>query len=263
MAFLDKRNVKIFYEVYGDTAPLVVLINGHTRSSSDFKQFANYLVAQSYQVLVFDNRGSGQTESDASFSLEDIAEDLNHIMTFLGFKEGHLFGFSMGGIIARVFAHKYPEKVKTLGLVSSPSDKSFLDGKNSSSSWGSSEEEIEKKLSFYIAPLFYERNKVLIKAMAKGIFSQLEGGFAQRSLSQRKAVLDTQDHFFSIQDVKKNILIFHGSLDLVIPLKSAHILAESSPNTSLFLFKEAGHLLLLEKNRELYKEIVRGLKESQ
>lgn len=260
MAFFDNSNVRIHYETYGRNGSWVVLINGYTRPCSDFKQFARFLEKNSYRVLLFDNRGAGKTIFSSPFSLEDIASDLYSLTDFLGVEEFHLVGFSMGGIISRVFTHRHPEKVKSLCLVSSPSKPSFL-LEQKRSQWGKTLEEIEKKLSLYVSEGFMKKNSLLMKGMAKGIFTQIRDGFLEKSREQKEAVERTGREFYSIRELKQSILILHGFLDKIIPIESAQDLKKTALKAKVTIFDDAGHLLLIENTKELYKSIYNFLEE--
>ena len=70
-----------------------------------------------YQCLIFDQRGHGRSfKPETGYSPDIFAEDLRLIVEELGWDRFHLVGHSMGGRNAMVFAHKHPEKVKTLTI---------------------------------------------------------------------------------------------------------------------------------------------------
>lgn len=75
-------------------------------------------LAAKYRLLIFDNRGAGRTvtPSEGQFSIEMFAEDTALLMDKLGIEHAHVFGFSMGGLIAQVLALRHPEKVSKLIL---------------------------------------------------------------------------------------------------------------------------------------------------
>jgi 3-oxoadipate enol-lactonase len=71
-----------------------------------------------YQVLTYDFRGHGQTETpNGEFSMELFAEDLYALLKALNIENACVLGYSMGGRIALEFALQYPEI--TSGLVMS------------------------------------------------------------------------------------------------------------------------------------------------
>jgi 3-oxoadipate enol-lactonase len=110
-------NIEMFYEVHGSGEP-VVLIHGLSMDSSTwFNQIP--VLSQEYQVIVFDNRGAGQTDApNEAYSTEMMADDAAALLKFLNVDNAHILGFSMGGMIAQTIALKYPELVKSLLLIS-------------------------------------------------------------------------------------------------------------------------------------------------
>jgi pimeloyl-ACP methyl ester carboxylesterase len=254
MAFFDNSYATIHYEIYGDQGSLVILVNGYTRPCRDFRQLATFLSKQGYRVLIFDNRGAGETKALCFDNLRDIAFDLLSLADFLGFKEFHLVGFSMGGVIARIVAHDEKERVKSLSLVSTPADLSFV--KNSAEKpWGKTVGSIESKLSSYISSEFLEKNRPIINAMAKMILENMNSGFEEGARAQREALFKTPVKYFSLKEITVPTLLIHGTDDLVVSNEDALRLREQTSHSKLVLYKGAGHLLLLEKSRELYHDL--------
>ena len=128
---------------------------------------ARFFEGQGFRVLIFDNRGAGQTEYDTFTSLEQPADDLSTLLIELALESAHIVGFSMGGIIARCFANKYPGLLRSLTLVASPFDPSFI-SKKGRSFLGQTEEEIEKNFAVFVADDFYEKNKILLRQWPVG-----------------------------------------------------------------------------------------------
>jgi len=128
MAFVKANDITLYYEVRGD-GEWLVLIAGLGTDASIFRQCIPYL-AEKYKVLVFDNRGAGQTDKpDAPYSIPMMAEDTVPLMNSLGIESAYVLGVSLGGRIAIELALAHPEKVKKLMLVStSPSVQIKLSG---------------------------------------------------------------------------------------------------------------------------------------
>ena len=74
-------------------------------------------LAQHYRVIVFDNRGMGNsTSSDRDYTIPLFADDTAAFMDALGIKKAHVMGWSMGTFVAQELALGYPEKVDKLIL---------------------------------------------------------------------------------------------------------------------------------------------------
>ena len=102
--------MKIHYEIVGEGEPLL-LIAGYTCSSSIWASVRD-LLASRFQLILFDNRGSGQSEvPDVPYSIEMMGQDTLQLIERLGLERPHILGHSMGGFIAQWLAAHHPDKV--------------------------------------------------------------------------------------------------------------------------------------------------------
>ena len=80
-------------------------------------------LARQYRVVRPDMRGFGQSTPmprDYPWTLDRLVEDFCLLMDHLGIDRFHLVGAKIGGTIARAFAARRPERVKTLTVVGTP-----------------------------------------------------------------------------------------------------------------------------------------------
>ncbi|MGO9352013.1 MAG: alpha/beta fold hydrolase [Mycobacterium sp.] len=144
-------DLKLYYEDIGDIDhPPVLLIMGLGAQLLLWRTaFCEKLVGQGLRVIRYDNRDVGlssKTEhrssgqplvtrlarswlglrSRAGYTLEDMADDAGALLDHLDLKHAHIVGASMGGMIAQVFAARFPERTKTLGVIFSSNNSAFL-----------------------------------------------------------------------------------------------------------------------------------------
>ena len=68
-----------------------------------------------FQVVDYDMRGYGQSDRPVQhYDMEVWADDAAGLLDALGLREAHVHGTSMGGMIAIVFAGKYPERTTSV-----------------------------------------------------------------------------------------------------------------------------------------------------
>ncbi|MBI3302206.1 MAG: alpha/beta fold hydrolase, partial [Deltaproteobacteria bacterium] len=109
------NGVEMAYELQGGGEPLV-LIHGAQGDRSMFTGIAPVFASQ-FQVLTFDQRGSGQSEKpDMEYSIALLADDTAALMDYVGFASAHIVGVSMGGMIAQEFALRHAQKTRSLVL---------------------------------------------------------------------------------------------------------------------------------------------------
>ena len=76
-------------------------------------------LASQFRVVIFDNRGMGETtlgDTHKNTSIVQFANDTAGLMDALGFKKASVLGWSMGGFIAQELALNHPDKVDRLIL---------------------------------------------------------------------------------------------------------------------------------------------------
>jgi pimeloyl-ACP methyl ester carboxylesterase len=117
MPTVSANGIDIYYEVHGEGEPLVLLA-GLNSDHHLYRSIVPQLAAR-YQVLIFDNRGVGQTDKpDIPYSMEMMADDTAGLLEAVGIRDANILGTSMGGRIAVALALRHRELVKRLILVS-------------------------------------------------------------------------------------------------------------------------------------------------
>lgn len=118
MASVTLNDLTLYYEAHGSGAPLI-LISGYAADHLFWVSLMPYL-ARHYQVILFDNRGVGQTkDAGAPFTIDDLADDVIQLCHYLGLKQPHVVGQSMGGMIAQRIAIRDPNLIGKLVILNS------------------------------------------------------------------------------------------------------------------------------------------------
>jgi pimeloyl-ACP methyl ester carboxylesterase len=100
----------------------ILLLHGNAESGLAWYAWVP-LLARSFRVIRPDMRGYGASTPmprDFPWTLDLIIDDYARLMDSLGVQRFHLVGAKIGGIIARAFAARRPERVATLTVVGSP-----------------------------------------------------------------------------------------------------------------------------------------------
>src|SRR5262245_33677565 len=75
------------------------------------------LLERDFDLLTFDHRGIGTSErAEQEFSIADLAEDAVRVMAEAGWARAHVFGISLGGMVAQELVLRHPDLVRTLTL---------------------------------------------------------------------------------------------------------------------------------------------------
>jgi len=116
--FANVNGIKLYYEIYGNGAPLVVM-HGNGGSIADAAPFYLKLMKQ-YKVIAIDSRNQGNsTNSGATMAYDLMASDVNELLNQLNIDSAFVWGQSDGAILGLLLAKDYPKKVKR-ALVYSP-----------------------------------------------------------------------------------------------------------------------------------------------
>ena len=113
MPYTNVNGINLYYEIYGEGYP-VVLIEG---LGSQLQSWATQvpIYSKHFKVIVFDNRGAGKSDkTEFGYSIQDMAQDTALLMDELGIERAHIVGKSMGGMIGQWLAINHPEKVQKL-----------------------------------------------------------------------------------------------------------------------------------------------------
>jgi 3-oxoadipate enol-lactonase len=107
------NGVELWYEVTGDGEP-VVQIHGAGFGHFNFGP-ATPALAEHFRVIDYDMRGYGQSDRPVQhYDMEVWADDAAGLLDALDIDQAHVHGTSMGGMIAIVFAGKYPERTTSV-----------------------------------------------------------------------------------------------------------------------------------------------------
>ena len=116
--------VEIATEAFGDPtdAPLLLVMGAMASMLWWPEDFCRRLAAQGRYVIRYDNRDTGLSTfyapGNATYTKDDMAADAVRILAAYGIDQAHIVGMSLGGEISQLVALAYPERVKTLTLIS-------------------------------------------------------------------------------------------------------------------------------------------------
>ena len=104
------------------TTETILLLHGNAESSLAWYAWVP-LLARRFRVVRPDMRVYGASTPmprDFAWTLDVIVGDYARLMDSLGVQRFHLVGAKIGGVIARAFAARRPERVTTLTVIGSP-----------------------------------------------------------------------------------------------------------------------------------------------
>jgi pimeloyl-ACP methyl ester carboxylesterase len=112
------NGLSLYYELHGDSGEPLVLVHGYTGDVTDWRhQIPEF--SRTHRLLVMDLRGHGRSEAPqdrSSYSVDQMASDVESLVDQVGFERYHLLGHSMGGGIVQEIALHSTQRLLSLTL---------------------------------------------------------------------------------------------------------------------------------------------------
>src|SRR5215212_9909443 len=110
---VDVNGASLYVEDHGQGDP-VVLVHAGLLSSGSWAGVVP-LLAESYRVIAFDNRGHGRsTNPSGTLSYQQMADDTAALIEALGLERPFVGGWSDGGEVALQFGLRHPGRARAL-----------------------------------------------------------------------------------------------------------------------------------------------------
>jgi pimeloyl-ACP methyl ester carboxylesterase len=116
------EGLRVYYEVYGEGEPIVVLPGG----LMDIRSMAQTIVplSRERQVIAIDLEGHGRTAlRDTPMSHEKLGDDIAAVLRHLNIAQADIAGYSHGGDAAIRMTIQHPEMVRNLIVISTAAER--------------------------------------------------------------------------------------------------------------------------------------------
>jgi 3-oxoadipate enol-lactonase len=240
-------DINIYYEEQGDGETIALVMGLGGGLPWMFRQFQAF--SKQYRVVAFDNRGTGGSDApDIPYTMEMLAGDLAGLLEAIGVKTAHVFGISMGGMIAQHFALLYPEKVKSLILGATTCGgtrriipdmeaiKVLFDMERMQKL--TPEERAMETLPFVFSQEFINDNQALIQQLLAKMVGHVT---PMHGYMRQAAAIMGHDTYERLPEIKVPTLVMAGDADKLVPVENARIIASRIPNAELVILKKMGH----------------------
>jgi pimeloyl-ACP methyl ester carboxylesterase len=114
--YSDVNGLKMYYEIYGEGKPLVLIHGGGSTIQTNFEKLIP-LLAENRKIIAVELQAHGRTsDRNADLSFEQDADDVATLLRNLNIDRADFFGFSNGGTTALQIAIRHPEIVDKIIL---------------------------------------------------------------------------------------------------------------------------------------------------
>lgn len=244
MPFKAINNINLYYEQHGQGEDLI-LIGGLTTNHLVWTAVLPALAAK-YKVLIFDNRGAGQsTVPSECYTIQEMAADVIALMDHLNIKQAHMLGHSMGGLVLQQLLLDQPIRIHK-AIVSNSAAKMPLI--SMVAMWSSAklaeagvrpEVILENVLPWLFSNDYLSKLQIpeLIHLMLQDPYPQTPAGY----VGQMQAI-ESFDLHDQIQTIKHETLIMAGRHDILTPLHCAEQIHHEINFSKLHILEHAAHM---------------------
>ena len=268
---VNLNGAELFVDIQGEGKPIIAHHGGPGMGSHANAKAAFAPLSDSYQIVSFDARGSGQSSLTPPFTHEQWVADLDALRDYLGFEQFIMTGGSYGGYIALEYTLAHPERVSHLILRDTAASHNYeaqakatalakaaaYPGINETdlnrifAGKMDSDEDFEQVFAT-IAPLYdahYDEEKTAAW-LEKIAFHAETHNYA---FSHNLPRFDLTNR---LSEMEVPTLVIVGRHDWITPLAASEELAAGIPNAQLVIFENSGHSPQQEEP-ERFIEVVR------
>lgn len=243
MDLIRANGVVVAYTKLGK-GPSLVLMHGNEADHSMFDELAAYL-AEDFTVYAYDQRDCGQTENPQSpYTLADLGDDAAAFVSVLGVERAHIYGTSLGGLVAQSLASRHPDRVDRLVL---------------GNTWqaGTSPRDFNpqalEKLAAYrvdlagnapkIAELFFPATFIRERPSVVEMFRQNTRSEEKRI---RRGTVVLGEMSADLSKFPRPVLLLTGTEDVLIPPEVTTAIASHIPNARTVQLEGIGHIGVIQ-----------------
>lgn len=235
----------------------LILIRGLGTQMIQWPQpFIDYFTAAGFDVIIFDNRDVGESgkldaagvpdimavaagaEAGAAFpvpyGLDDMARDVIGLMDALGIDKAHIFGMSLGGMVAQHLAFSHAARMAKVVCVMSSSGHPSLPrpavsrlAPPDNDDAGELIDYLAESLSEHASPAFATPDAAY-RAMAEKIVKRC--WHPQGVIRQMAAAIADGDRTARLKDITVPFMVVHGDADTLVDISCGRHIAENVPN---------------------------------
>jgi 3-oxoadipate enol-lactonase len=259
-AYATSNGVRIYWDEAGEGDPLLLIMGlGY---SHEMWYRTRPLLSQHYRTIAFDNRGVGKSDvPGGAYLMAQMAADAATVLDAARVDRAHVFGISMGGMIAQEFALAYPERVRSLILgCTSCGGRNGVAADDQVLQLLKARASMEPEDAFWaMAPFIYDASTPREKieedlAMRRRGFPTAVG-----YLGQLQAIF-TWTSFDRLQEIHAPTLIIHGESDQLVVPENARLLERHIRGSRLVMLAQASHIFTTDQPAVAHREILTFLR---
>ncbi|MBS0630210.1 MAG: alpha/beta hydrolase [Verrucomicrobia bacterium] len=261
MPIIKTNDINLYYEIHGSGEPLV-LVSGYSLSHLIWNGLIPSL-SKHFQVIVFDNRGCGQSDTpEGGYHPKMFAEDIIGLLDALRIDSAHVMGESMGTLIVQRLCLDHRDRVKKAILCAPFAALPAVSLFNLNMIFKLAKKGVDRLTLVELNCwwLFSDEfvsnpdniKRYLADYQANPFPQSLEG-----ALYQANAL--NVDFRHELKNIPHAVLLLAGERDIISPLYCAEFMHQEIPNSELHVFKQMGHMFNYEIPETSTKKVIHFL----
>lgn len=249
---------------------LLVLHGGPGADHSYFKPWLDPLT-DAAQLIYVDHRGNGRSQrtGPSTYTIGQMADDLEALRQLLGLGRVQVLGHSFGGMVALTYALRHPASLEALVACTTTPSYGFR-----SEAWAIAERTATPEQLSVLPTLFDgklttdEEHEEWWRVCLPLYFHRPDDRICAELLGRERPQLEVVNHMMATQiprfDVVAGLpsidvptLVIAGRHDWVTPVSQAEVIASGIPNARLAMFGNSGHFPFIEDHDE-FIDVVGG-----
>lgn len=260
MPYVSYKNKKIYYEVYGEGSPLVIL-NGIMMSHGSWQVFVEEL-SKNNKIILLDFLDQGKSDKMEESYKQDIqVEVVKAVIDELKLNKINLFGISYGGEVALQFAIKYEELLDKLILFNTTCyTNPWL--QDIGRGWINAAEDNNREAFYNVtipiiySPSFYTKNIEWMNKRKEFLYNVFNEDFL-KSMIRLIESAEGYDVRKYIDKIKTKTLVVSSEYDFITPASEQEYIKDKIKNSAYIMIKDSGHASMYEKPIE-FLSILKG-----
>jgi 3-oxoadipate enol-lactonase len=256
MAFTTNHGAKIYWDESGNGEPLLLIMGLGYPSGAWYR--TRPVLERRYRTIAFDNRGVGRSEMPAGpYPIALMASDAAAVLDAAGVESSHVFGISMGGMIAQEFALQYAQRVRSLILgCTAPGGPRAVRAETAATQMLMARGNMTREEAARAAqPFIYHPGtpQNLIEEDLEirrpwfphpdAYTAQLQGILAWEAYSR-------------LSQINAPTLVIHGESDRLVPAGNGRLIAETIPGAKLVILANASHIFTTDQPGAAHEAIL-------
>ncbi len=261
---------RLAVEVLGpEGAPVIIAHHGAPGLGSRAEPRASFgRLADEYRVIVFDARGSGQSEGSGTMSHEQWAADIDGLREWAGVEKIAMVGGSYGGFMAMEYAIRYPDRVAAVVLRDTAADNTHAELARTNA-LASDRVSVDMEKFDRIDEGRVRDNADLMDCWRE-ILPLYDFTYdpeaTERKVQATPYRYEAHNYAFSVNlknyDLKEQLpsisvptLVTVGRVDWITPVSCSETIASLIPDATLVVFERSGHSPQIEEAEAWTKQV--------